>query len=116
MDTKLAAGGFAGNSRNRPYPIGGMEELAHRIIIRLTVPRGAFSPDPDLGSRLGELPRGTQEEMTQWARYAVEEALSGMPEVTLESLSCAYDPQKDRAEVVCGFRVLGEALELALSV
>ncbi len=116
MDTKLGSGGFALDQRGRPYLVGGLEEAAQRILIRLTVPRGSFGPNPELGSRLRQLPRGTGEEMSQWARYAIEEALYPMAEVTLETVDCAYDPGRDRAELRCAFRVREQPLELELAL
>ena len=116
MDTKLKDGAFALDARDRPLLIGGLEETAQQILIRLTVPRGSFLPSPQLGSRLGELPRGAPAEMAQWARYAIEEAVYPMAGVVLESVDCAYDPEADRADLRCAFRVGEQALELALAL
>lgn len=116
MDTKLGPEGFALNRRSRPRQIEGLEELAQRILIRLTVPRGNFTPNPQLGSRLHQLPRGTPEEMSQWARYAIEEAIYPMMGVALEAVDCRYHPGADRAEVACTFWVGERALELTLTL
>lgn len=116
MDTKLGPQGYALDRRGRPQAVGGLEELGQRILIRLTVPRSSFSPNPQLGSRLHQIPRGTPEEMGQWARYAIEEAVYPMAGVSLEAVDCRYLPQEDRVRLDCAFRVGDRALELALTL
>lgn len=97
-----------------PTPITGEEELAQRLRLRLTLRRGSFRLDPELGSRLYALPRGDREGMERFARDAIEEALAPMPEVRLEGLDCRYDPEEDRAYLDCRF--LWRDRELALTV
>lgn len=98
-----------------PAPIDGVEEVAQRLRLRLTVPRGSFRLDPELGSRLYALPRGDSERMERFARQAVEEALSPMPEVRLEELSCRYDPDEDRAYLDCRFVWRGQDIALTVA-
>lgn len=97
-----------------PVPIEGAEEAAQRLMLRLTVRRGSFRLDPELGSRLYAMPRGDGERMERFAREAIEEALSSMPEVRLEELSCRYDPQKDQAFVDCRFLWRGQEIDLTV--
>ena len=116
MDMKLdpEKGDFAATLRGIPRTVTGTEEKAQRIWLRLAVPRGAFRLDPELGSRLGKLPRGSREEMERFAREAIEEALSPMAGVRLLSVECGYDPGADRGEVRCRLARGEETLELAL--
>lgn len=97
-----------------PTLIEGVEEVAQRLRLRLTVRRGSFRLDPELGSRLYALPRGDSDRMERFARQAVEEALSPMPEVRLEELSCRYDPDGDRAYVDCRFVWRGQDIDLTV--
>ena len=97
-----------------PIPIEGVEEAAQRLRLRLTLRRGSFRLDPELGSRLYALPRGDRERMERFAREAVEEALSPMPEMRLENLGCRYDPDEDRAYVDCRFVWRGQEIELSV--
>lgn len=97
-----------------PIPIEGVEEAAQRLTLRLTMRRGSFRLDPELGSRLYAMPRGDSGRMERFAREAVEEALADMPEVRLEELSCRYDAAEDRAFVDCRFVWRGQEIDLTL--
>ena len=97
-----------------PVLIEGAEEIAQRLRLRLTLRRGSFRPDPELGSRLYALPRGDADRMERFARGAIEEALSPMPEIRLEELSCRYDPGEDRAFVDCRFVWRGQEIDLTV--
>jgi len=97
-----------------PVPIDGAEEIAQRIRLRLTVRRGSFRLDPELGSRLYALPRGDSGRMEQFARESIEEALDPMPEVRLEEVGCRYDPVEDRAWLDCRFLWRGQGIELTI--
>ena len=107
---------FAATLQGVPIPVTGAEEQAQRIWLRLAVPRGSFRLDPELGSRLYRMPRGSREEMEGFARSAIEEALSPMAGVRLTRVACSYDPAADRAGVKCRLALGGQALELALEV
>lgn len=114
MDLKL---NFEGRDQAQtlqgwPVPITGAEEIAQRIRLRLTVRRGSFRLDPELGSRLYALPRGDAAGMERFAREAIEEALAPMAGVRLEELSCRYDPAEDRAYLACRFGWRGQEMEL----
>lgn len=59
MDTLLYDGDFKVDGRGRPIPCTGYQELLQRALIRLTVRRGSFDYDPELGSRLDTLGQAT---------------------------------------------------------
>ena len=88
-----------------------LQEMAQRIRLRLTVRRGSFRLDTELGSRLYAMPRGEAAVMERFAREAIEEALAPLTGVRLEEVSCRYDPAADRAAVSCRFLWRGQALE-----
>ncbi len=94
-----------------PVPVTGAEEMAQRVRLRLTVRRGSFRLDPELGSRLYAMPRGEAAVMERFAREAIEEALAPLTGVRLEEVSCRYDPAADQATVSCRFLWRGQALE-----
>lgn len=82
-DTAIADGDFLPGSNGRPEKISGVRELFQRAEILLTVPRGGFAYDPDLGSRLSELKnKGADPEGR--ALSFVQEALRRLPQVTAE--------------------------------
>lgn len=89
MDILLRKGDHALDPTGLPRTVSGGAELAQRAMIRLCVPRGRFSPDPTLGSRLYRLPRASVPRMEALAEEYVREALAPMPEARLLSLSCA---------------------------
>lgn len=97
-----------------PVPIEGADEAAQRLRLRLMIRRGSFRLDPELGSRLYALPRGDSRQMERFAREAIEEALSPMPEARLEALSCRYDPGEDRAWLDCRFVWRGQDIGLTI--
>ncbi len=97
-------------------PISGVEEIAQRIRLRLTIRRGSFPLDPELGSRLYALPRGNAAQMNAAARDIIEEALAPMPGVRLDSVSCTYDPEADKAVVTCRFIWSGQDIPITTEV
>lgn len=87
MDIRLDGGDFAVGANGLPASVSGKDELLQRAVIRLTVPRGSFSYDPQLGSRLHTLVMsGT--DLSARARELVEEALSMLPELSVEQVAC----------------------------
>lgn len=88
MDTALQDGDFLRNSLGMPRTVDGLEELLQRAMIRMRVPKGAFSYDPELGSGLS----GLDFSAADAAVYALEltaAALAPMEGVTVESVSCS---------------------------
>ena len=118
MDMKLdpAKRDFYTTIQGFPVELEGAEEQAQRIWLRLAVPKGAFRLDPELGSDLYRMPRGSREQMEEFARKAIQEALAPVSGVRLRQVSCSYNQEEDRARVECSLALGGRALELALEV
>lgn len=116
MDLKLNFEGrdLARGPQGWPVPIEGVEEEAQRLMLRLTMRRGSFRLDPELGSRLYAMPRGDTARMERFAAEAIEEALTDLPEVRLDGLSCRYDAEEDRAFVDCRFVWRGQNIDLTV--
>lgn len=87
MDIRLDQGDFAVGVSGLPSSVSGREELLQRALIRLTVPRGSFSYDPGLGSRLHTLVMSGAD-LSARARELVEEALAALPGVSVEQVVC----------------------------
>ena len=85
MDTAISNADFLLDGRGRPVVISGMQEILQRVLIRLTIQKGSFIYDPDLGSRLFTL-KSTRGDIKQQAINLVREALSPMTEVTVEDV------------------------------
>lgn len=87
MELKLSEGRYVVAS-NGLETVDGYEELAQRIMMKLTAHRGKFWPKPDYGSRLymlinGERPSNRENAVRQY----VAEALSDEPDVRLKEVS-----------------------------
>ncbi|MDU7338447.1 MAG: histidine kinase [Clostridium sp.] len=87
MDTKLENGDFEVVANGLPRSVTGKEELLQRATIRLTVPRGSFSYDPSLGSKLHTLVLSGSD-LNARARELVEEALAPLPGISVEQVLC----------------------------
>ena len=86
MELKLSEGRYAVKSRTLDS-VSGNEELAQRIMMKLTAHRGKFWPKPDYGSRLyllinGERPSNRENAVRQY----VAEALSDENGVELKDI------------------------------
>lgn len=90
MDTLLTDGDFAVNGCGLPLAADGQTELLQRAWIRLRVPKGSFAYDTALGSRLSALDPA-QGDLNTRAREMAEEALGGLADVSVESVSCTPD-------------------------
>lgn len=97
-------------------PITGAEEIAQRIHLRLAIPRGSFRLDPELGSRLYSLSRGTARQMSERAWEIIEEAISPMAGVRLLKADCRYAPEEDKATIDCRFSWNGQELNMTMEV
>ena len=87
MELKLCEGSYAVRSGTLDT-VTGDEELAQRIMMKLSAHRGKFWPKPDYGSRLytlcsGERPSNRENAVRQY----VAEALSDEHDVELKELS-----------------------------
>lgn len=116
MDTLLLDGDFVPDLRGRPQAVNGLRELLQRCMIRLTVPRGSFACDPQLGSRLRNLPRTAPQTMNEVALAYISEALEDLPEVMPAEVKCSYDPERDIATVEITLELGTEAYKLEVEV
>ena len=84
MDTAIKDGDFQTNGSGLPVRISGAQELLQRVMFRLTVKKGSFFYDQQLGSRLYTLKGsyGNREALSETAMQMVREALKPMAEVT----------------------------------
>ena len=76
MDTLLENMDHATGPDGRPVTINGVRAAAQRLLIRLSVRLGSFTPDPSLGSRLHKLPTAlTGSERDRLALHYAQQAL-----------------------------------------
>jgi phage gp46-like protein len=90
LDTLLANGDHACNSRGVPIKLTGDRELIQRALLRLCVRKGSFEQDPALGSELYKLAQARIRNGVDMERLALsyaQEALLPMPQVTVTAVS-----------------------------
>lgn len=85
MDTKIKNGDWVRDSSGLLQTVDCFDEILQRIFIRLTVPRGKFIYDKNLGSRLPLVWREKEKLREQRALQLAQEALSAMPDVRVIS-------------------------------
>lgn len=104
MEMKLTEGRYEAGKYSGFQCVEGREELAQRLMMRLTARRGGCPLLPDYGSSLYKLPGEKPSERLTAARQYIMEALSGEAGVELENLSVseAGDRLLVRAELSAG--------------
>lgn len=87
MDTLLFEMDHARGDDGLPVSVTGVRALIQRLLIRLSVRKGSFLPDPELGSELHKLPAADSRERDRLALHYAQQAL--LPEsVRVESAVC----------------------------
>ncbi len=87
MELKLTEGRYTAAARSL-NTVTGSEELAQRIMMKLTARRGRFWPKPDYGSNLYKLINGEKPSNRENAvRQYVAEALSDETDIELISVN-----------------------------
>ena len=87
MELKLNGRNYESDSFGSAAEVSGAEAMLQRALFTLRVRRGAFAPLPDFGSRLHLLQREKPSDREAVARGYVQEALSALEGLYLDSLS-----------------------------
>lgn len=82
MDTIILNGDFKLNEKGKPYLANGIEEVIQRCKILITVQRGSFTYNRDLGSNIRSVSKSNEA-----MELAVKELLLAVPQVNVESVS-----------------------------
>lgn len=83
MEPLLSGGDFRMDAFGHPVTISGAQELLQRVLIRLSVKRGAFRLDPSLGSNLYLLK--VTKSLDRDALTYAKEALIDIPDIRVLS-------------------------------
>lgn len=89
MDNLLANGDMVLNHCGDVQSVDGLKEIIQRVLIRLTVRKGNFPYDPDLGSGLYQLDLHTTDDFTLLS--VVREALAPIGEVVVTGIEKTVD-------------------------
>ncbi|HHU21913.1 MAG TPA: hypothetical protein GXZ52_00610 [Clostridiales bacterium] len=90
MELKLKDGDYVADASGELARAEGIEELAQRVVMKLTARRGGFPLMPDYGSRLYKLPAIKPSQRLLAAQQYVIEALEGEEDLHLRSLDIRY--------------------------
>lgn len=103
MDTLILGGDHAIDERGLPVALDGAREAAQRAMIRLSVRRGSFALDKNLGSMLHTL-SGADSGLAQ---SYVQDALSDMDGVRVGDVSCAYESAAQALKITAELEIEG---------
>ncbi len=115
MDTALSNGDFLVNSQGRPISISGVQEILQRVLITLSVRKGSFIYDVNLGSDLHKL-KYTNANLQYKAFLIVKEALSNIPEVKVENVKIDLYNDNENMDLTVFLSVNNQLEEVAIKI
>lgn len=91
MDTLLKDGQHLKNLQGYPVKITGRQRLAQSAFIRLTVPKGSFLYDKELGSRFFQLRASTnKDQLNRTALSYAQEAVFPIKQAKVDWAECSF--------------------------
>lgn len=99
MELLLHHGDHSRDERGFLQEVDGAQQLVQRAMVRLTVPKGKFVLNPQLGSLLHTLGRSAPAQREQLALEYAQEALLELPEVRVVTAKCRQGQQADELSV-----------------
>lgn len=112
MDTAISNGDFMLDSNGIPISIYGIQEILQRALIRLTVRKGSFIYDTNLGSDLYELKKTTSTSIKSRALSMVKEALKPMSNVLVDDVSTEFIKSSENLKLNVVLRVNNNKKEM----
>ncbi len=112
MDFRLEQKDLVCSQGGNPDSITGVEELLQRVMIRLTVPRGRFAYNAQLGSRWEDLT--VEQAQPQELLGVIRQALDGLDGVTVTGVEKQVDPSRRSLTLRVSLTVLGTETEVEL--
>lgn len=111
MELKLEQGNYVPGETGL-VQVSGMEELAQRVLMRLTVPRGNFPLLPDYGSRLSMLQGIRPSQRESAARQFVAEALEEETELKLLGVELLATDEEGMGRLLVRLEYQGSPLQI----
>lgn len=113
MDTAINNGDFLIDSRNRPFLISDKEEILQQVLIRLTVKKGSFIYDPNLGSRLYEV-NSFRGDIKNKVLSIVKEAVSPIAKVVVDDIELINNGENINLKVFLSIKDKKREVEIKL--
>ena len=112
MDTAISNGDFMLDSNGIPISIYGIQEILQRALIRLTVRKGSFIYDTNLGSDLYKLKKTSSTNIKSRALSMVKEALKPMSNVLVDDVSTEFINSSENLKLNVVLRVNNNKKEM----
>ena len=112
MDTAISNGDFMLDSNGIPISIYGIQEILQRALIRLTVRKGSFIYDTNLGSDLYKLKKTASTNIKSRALSMVKEALKPMSNVLVDDVSTEFINSSENLKLNVVLRVNNSKKEM----
>ncbi len=116
MDTLIEQGDFAVSVNGLPIQISDTQELLQRAVFCLSVPRGSFLHDKELGSRFFELKNSKVDAKNSIALSMAQEALKNQPQISVYSTQIEYAEDKEINSVKVLLLINGNTQEVIIKI
>ncbi|MFY9198952.1 MAG: hypothetical protein WBK75_03630 [Acutalibacteraceae bacterium] len=116
MDTLIEQGDFAVSANGLPIQISDTQELLQRAIFCLSIPRGSFLHDKELGSRFFELKNSKLDAKNSIALSMAQEALKNQPQISVYSAQIEHGENKEINAVKVLLLIDGNTQEVMIKI
>ena len=116
MDTLIEQGDFAVSVNGLPIQISDTQELLQRAVFCLSIPRGSFLHDKELGSRFFELKNSKVDAKNSIALSMAQEALKNQPQISVYSTQIEYAEDKEINSVKVLLLINGNTQEVIIKI
>lgn len=113
MDNLLVNGDMVMSADGSPEMISGLQELIQRAMLRLTMAKGAFAYQTELGSTLFDMDLDNTDEFALLA--CIREALSDLTEITVTGVEKSVDRGEQILYITVYMNVSGKDAMLELN-
>ena len=115
MDTALSNGDFLCDSRGFPVQISGNDEILQQILIRLSIKKGSFAYNRDLGSELYKL-NIYDENVSDKAKVLIEESFNDMQNVFVKSVLAELSEDQTNLILNIELSLNGELKDVVITI
>lgn len=113
MTTKLTHGDYRVDTRGNLIQIDGIEEIVQQAMIRLTIPKGSFCYNPELGSDLHTVDLNQCDDNLLYAMVC--DALAPMSYIDVISVKRTISGERDSLIITIETKINGKDTTLSLT-